>query len=59
MKKLKQYLRKEMDKIPTDKQMKQGKEPFMFCYAQAKFDMLMDIDRTLNLGVFFKNKENI
>ena len=51
---IKRYLRKEMDKIPSDAEMHKGKKPFAFCYAQAKFDALMDIDRELKIGAFFK-----
>lgn len=54
--KLKKYMIKEMGKIchtnhPTHK------NTFYFCWSQAKFDTLMDIDRELGLNVFFKNKE--
>ena len=53
---IKKYLRKEMRKIPNDAEMHKGKKPFAFCYAQAKFDTLMEIDRELKLGTFFKQR---
>ena len=54
--KIKRYLRKEMRKVPDDASVKKGKKPFAFCYAQAKFDMLMDIDINLKLGAFFNGE---
>jgi hypothetical protein len=55
--KIKKYLRKEMLKIPNDASVEKGKKPFAFCYAQAKFDALMDIDRDLKLGAFYKKEK--
>lgn len=52
--KIRTILRKEMKKLPSDSQLKNIKNPFAFCFAQAKFDTLMDIDRELKLGAFFK-----
>ena len=46
------YLRKEMDKIPCDDDVKKLKQPFGFCYAQAKFDILIEIDTDLGLNAF-------
>ena len=54
--KLKQYMRKEMEKLPTDKQSKKLSKPYGNCYSQAKFDVLLDIDIGLGLGVFIKNR---
>ena len=54
--KIKRYLRKEMRKVPDDAFVEKGKNPFAFCYAQAKFDMLMDIDINLKLGAFFNGE---
>ena len=50
------FLRTEMSKIPTEKQMEKLSNPFVFCYSQARCDLLLDIDRTLELGAFFKGK---
>ena len=50
------FLRIEMSNIPTKKQMEKLSNSFVFCYSQAKFDLLLDIDRTLELGAFFKKK---
>lgn len=54
--KIRTILRKEMKKLPNDKQMKEMKSfsPFSFCFSQARFDILMDIDRELQVGAFFK-----
>ena len=54
---IKRYLRKEMRKIPSEKDMEKLKDPFSFCYAQAKFDALMDIDIGLKIGAFIKRVE--
>ena len=51
--KIKQYLRKEMRKIITLSP-KIEKTTFAFCWGQAKFDTLMDIDIKLKLGTFYK-----
>ena len=54
---IKKYLRKEMKKIPSDKgieRLSKKHNLFPFCYAQAKFDALMDIDIGLKIGAFFK-----
>ena len=49
--KLKRYMRKEMKKLANTPK---KEDTFSFCWGQAKFDTLMDIDLALNLGVFFK-----
>lgn len=55
MEKLKEYMKKEMRKIVSVVAHKNiANKKFFFCWGQARFDMLMDIDRELNLGVFFK-----
>jgi hypothetical protein len=56
--KIKRYLRKEMNKIPDDATVQRGKNPFYFCYAQAKFDVLLNIDMDLKLGAFIKGGLN-
>jgi len=59
-KKLKKYLQKEMKKLlgktvlNVFKIQPKFSETFAFCWGQAKFDTLMDIDRELELGVFYK-----
>lgn len=52
--KLKSILRREMDKMPTDNQLKQLNTVYAFAFAQAKFDTLMDLDRELKIGAFYK-----
>jgi len=54
--KIRKYLQKMMKGIPSDKQMKKLKlkTPFAFCYAQARFDMLMNLDLDLKLGAFYQ-----
>lgn len=54
--KIKQYLRREMKKIATRKVHKIHRDTFYFCWGQAKFDTLIDIDLLLNLGAFYKKK---
>ena len=55
--KIKRYLRKEINKIPTASDLKKRNEPFAFCYAQARFDALMDIDIELDLGAFTRREK--
>ncbi len=56
--KMKVILRKKMKSIMNIKKNSINKiTPFSFCFAQAKFDILMDIDRELKLGVFYKLNE--
>ena len=58
--KIKKYLRKEMRRIliqeetRTIRKQKIDFTTFGFCWTQAKFDVLMDIDRELKLGAFYK-----
>lgn len=57
-KKLRTFLRKEMMKInnyPTKFKSK-SQRSFVFAFAQAKFDLLMDIDRKFKLGAFYKRR---
>jgi len=54
---IKKYLRKQMEKVPEDAptgKSKQARAVFAFCYAQARFDILMEIDMELKLGAFYK-----
>jgi len=51
---LKIYLRSEMKKVPNDAYVDKGKKPFVFCYAQARFNILMDIDIELGVGAFIR-----
>ncbi len=55
--KLKKYLRRQMKKVPDDADIEKDKKPFAFCYAQARFDILMEIDMELELGAFYKNRK--
>ena len=50
--KIRVILRREMKKINDMKE--HIPEPFGFCFAQAKFDTLMDLDRELKLGAFYQ-----
>jgi len=55
-KKLRAFLRKEMMKInnyPTKFKSK-SQRSFIYAFAQAKFDLLMDIDQKFKLGAFYK-----
>ena len=55
--KIRAILRREMKKIVNVKERVENNKtlsPFAFCWAQAKFDTLMDIDRELKLGAFYK-----
>ena len=51
--KIKEYLIQEMEKISHETKDKY-KDHFHFCWCQAKFDTLMDIDVMLKLGAFTK-----
>jgi hypothetical protein len=59
--KIKKVLRKEMKKATSimkdigNDSMK--RLSFSFCYAQAKFDTLMDIDHELELGAFYRKEK--
>lgn len=50
----KKHLRRQKATIPNDKQLKKLKSPLAFCYSQAKFDVLMDIDMGLKIGAFIR-----
>lgn len=53
---LKKFLRSEMRKInifPIKYKTKEEKS-FVYAFLQAKFDLLMDIDRKFRLGAFYK-----
>lgn len=53
--KIRTILRREMKKVINIKERhEENTNPFCFCFAQAKFDTLMDIDRELKLGAFYK-----
>ena len=53
--KIRAILRREMKKINNIKEHVNDKHyPFAFSFGQAKFDTLMDIDRELKLGAFYK-----
>ena len=56
-KSLRRFLRQKMKRVPTDEQMTKLKEPFGFCFSQATFDILMDIDREFDLGAFYTKGE--
>jgi len=55
---IRKYLRKEMRKIINPNRIigkqKLKETTFAFCWGQAKFDALMDIDRILKLKAFYK-----
>ena len=51
--KIKKILRKEMKKVNGTTKGPLP-EPFAFCFAQARFDILMNIDRELELGAFYR-----
>ena len=55
-KSLRRFLRQKMKQVPTDGQMTKLKKPFGFCFSQATFDILMDIDREFDLGAFYKKE---
>ena len=56
--KLIKLLRDKMKKILHDNEItvprKLKDSTFGFCFGQATFDVLMDIDRELKLGAFYK-----
>ena len=55
--KIKRYLRKKM-KMITQSSIPYSKKDmtFHFCWGQALFDVLMDIDIELKLGAFYKKR---
>jgi len=54
--KIKKILRREMKKISKHK-ITLSDNNFAFCFAQAKFDTLLDIDRELELGAFYRKEK--
>lgn len=58
---LRRYLRQEMDKLPSDKQMDnfpKEHKTFAICFSQATFNVLMDIDQMFDLGAFYEKERN-
>ena len=55
--KIKKVLRKEMKKATSSMKSLGSNSTFGFCYAQAKFDTLMDIDQELELGAFYRREK--
>lgn len=59
--KIKRYFRKKMGQIVDPDRILKGKKlsetTFAFCWGQAKFDTLMDIDIELKLGAFYKKQK--
>ena len=56
--KIRVILRREMKKLNVKVPKSIKDTTFYFCWAQARFDTLMDIDRELKLGAFIKAKES-
>lgn len=56
---LRRFLREEMKSIPNLVNIKpsERRKPFDFCFCQARFDMLMNIDYKFKVGAFFKSGE--
>ncbi len=59
-KKLRTFLRKEMMKLNRNLDTKISDEHKIYigAFCQAKFDLLMDIDREFQLGAFYKKGKN-
>lgn len=52
--KIREYLRSEMKEVLRNVNPDVGRTTFHFCFSQAKFDALMDIDLLLKLEAFYK-----